>query len=52
MSVAHCMTCKTEVTIADATPKPMKNGATMVTGRCPGCGKGVARIEKKSAAHA
>ena len=44
MSQGYCSKCRSKKEIADAVEEEMKNGRTMMKGKCPACGVVVFKI--------
>ena len=44
MTQANCFCCKKVIEMKDAKESKTKRGITIAKGKCPTCGKGVARI--------
>jgi len=47
MVEGRCMKCQKQVEIKDGKESKMKNGATMLKGKCPKCGTTVCRMMGK-----
>ena len=44
MTEGRCMVCKKQVEMVGGSPHKMKNGRSMMKGKCPKCGTTVCRI--------